>query len=147
MTMKKNHINSLNLNLLNSLLPVISKSLEDLSKWNTMDIDYYPPRVKRLYTKIDKYRIYLHEIYTTEEKCLLHKHRWPAIFKQLKGEYEMGLTYCENEISSEEAESLPILSKFIMVPGSYYEMTQTDALHYVKPITNLSYSLINRGFI
>ena len=140
--MKPNHINSLNRELLISLQPLILEALNNQDIWSSLDIDYYPPVVKRLYTQLGKYRIYLHEIYSTNEKCLFHKHRWPAVFKQLEGEYEMGFTYCENEVSSEEASLLPILGKFVMVPGSYYEMKQTDALHYVKPLTPISYSLM-----
>lgn len=54
----------------------------------------------------------------------------------------MGITYSPEEITSANAHSLPTLAKFIINEGSYYEMTQTDCLHYVKPISNLSRSIM-----
>jgi hypothetical protein len=54
----------------------------------------------------------------------------------------MGITYSEKEISSEEAYSLPTLARFIVNEGSYYEMTQTDCLHFVKPNGRFSRSIM-----
>ena len=114
--------------------------------WNTLDIDYYPPRVERLWTKIDDdHRLFIHIIHPTNEPCLFHKHRWPAAFKMISGSYEMGISYCENEISSEEAYNLNTVAKFIVNTGSYYEMVNTHTLHYVKPIDGISISLMLTG--
>lgn len=134
--------NTINIEILKSLEGNI-KSLLNLPKiWKTLDVDYFPPRVERLYTDYRGYRIFLHTIHTTDEPCLFHKHRWPAAFKQVKGSYEMGITYSEKEVSSEEAYNLPTLSRFIINEGSYYEMTQTDCLHYVKPLNEVSCSIM-----
>ena len=114
--------------------------------WNTLDIDYFPPRVERLWMQYDKeHRLYIHRIYPTNETCLFHKHRWPAAFKMIHGSYEMGISYSENEVSSDEAYKLPIISRFIMSEGSYYEMTNTHTLHYVKPLEEPSISLMITG--
>ncbi len=122
---------------------VIPSLLNQPDKWKTLDVDYHPPRVERLYTDFgDGYRIYLHVIHTTDEPCLFHKHKWPAVLKQVFGSYEMGITYAEDEISSSEAHTLPTLARFIISAGSYYEMTQTDAMHYVKPRTPFSCSIM-----
>ena len=114
--------------------------------WNTLDVDYFPPRVERVWKQIDEnHRLFIHVIHPTTEPCLFHKHRWPAAFKMVSGSYEMGIAYSEAEISSEEAYKLPTISKFIMSVGSYYEMTDTHTLHYVKPLDEPSISLMLTG--
>lgn len=114
--------------------------------WNTLDVDYFPPRVERLWTQYDPtHRLYIHIIHPTLEPCLFHKHRWPAAFKMIEGCYEMGVGYSEKEITSNEAYNMPIISKFILNEGSYYEMINTHTLHYVKPLVNPSISLMITG--
>jgi hypothetical protein len=114
--------------------------------WNTLDVDYFPPRVERLWTQFDtNHRLFIHVIHPTNEPCLFHKHRWPAAFKMLQGSYEMGIAYSEKEISSDEAYNLPEISKFILTAGSYYEMVNTHTLHYVKPLDKPSISLMITG--
>ena len=141
--MKPNYNNGISISALMNLEPIIkSELLIKPEIWNTLDVDYFPPRVERLWTQYGDFRIFLHTIHQTNEKCLYHKHRWPGVFKQLKGAYEMGITFSEKEISSDEAHDLPDLAKFVVSAGSYYEMTQTDALHYVRPITDVSYSIM-----
>lgn len=114
--------------------------------WNTLDVDYFPPRVERVWTQVDEiHRLFIHVIHPTNEPCLFHKHRWPAAFKMVSGSYEMGITYSEKEISSEEAYKLPNIATFIMSAGSYYEMINTHTLHYVKPLNEPSISLMLTG--
>lgn len=120
--------------------------LEQSNIWNTLDVDYFPPRVERLWTQIDtEHRLFIHIIHPTTEPCLFHKHRWPAAFKMIKGQYEMGIAYSEKEISSDEAYNLPEISKVILTEGSYYEMINTHSLHYVKPLGEPSISLMITG--
>lgn len=140
--MKPNQDKLININFLISIENDIKELVKNANVWKTLDVDYFPPRVERLYTDHNGYRIFLHAIHKTDQECLYHKHRWPAAFKQLKGSYEMGITYSEKEISSTEVHKLPTLSKFLINEGSYYEMTQTDCLHYVKPISDISYSIM-----
>jgi hypothetical protein len=122
------------------VIPVLLKQPE---KWKTLDVDYHPPRVERLFLEQGNgYRIYLHVIHKTDEECLYHKHKWPAVLKQVYGSYRMGITYSEKEVGSKEAHSLPDLACMELAAGSYYEMTQTDALHYVKPISPFSCSIM-----
>lgn len=114
--------------------------------WQTLDVNYFPPRVERLWTQYDEnHRLFIHIIHPTEELCLFHKHRWPASFKIVKGSYEMGVSYNKDEITSEEAYKVDIISKFILEKGSYYEMTNTHTLHYVKPLKEYSISLMITG--
>ncbi len=142
--MKKNHDHKINIPAFQVLEPVIKQLVNDEDCWKTLDVDYYPPRVERLYTTYGESRIFLHVAHKPEESvpCLYHKHRWAAAFKILKGSYEMGITYSPDEINSASAYGYPDIAKFIMVAGSYYEMTQTDALHYVRPISKVSYSIM-----
>ena len=140
--MKPNHDKDVNIGVLQDLEAEILKLIKKPEVWKSLDVNYFPPRVERLYTKYYMYRIYLHVIHKTNENCLYHKHRWAAAFKQISGAYEMGITYSPEEISSEEAHKMPDLAKFVISEGSYYEMTQTDCMHYVKPITNLSCSIM-----
>ena len=124
----------------------IPQLLSDINNWSSLDVDYFPPRVERLWMKLDdNYRLFIHLIHPTTEPCLFHKHRWPAAFKIISGEYEMGISHSELEISSDEAHSLPIISRFVMREGSYYEMVNTNTLHYVKPMINPSISLMLTG--
>ena len=114
--------------------------------WNTLDVDYYPPRVERLWTQYDnEHRLFIHLIHPTDEPCLFHKHRWPASFKMIDGSYEMGITWFRDEIKSEDAHKLPMMAKFIIYTGSYYQMTETHTLHYVKPLGGVSTSLMLSG--
>jgi hypothetical protein len=110
--------------------------------WKSLDINYYPPRVERLWSTLEingeKIRVHLHTIHHTFDTCLYHKHKWPAVIHQLEGQYEMGITYSENEISSDDAHKLPNVARLIIAAGSWYEMNQTDALHYVKPMETSS---------
>ena len=131
-------------------LKIVEKSIPELLKnpslWNTLDVDYFPPRVERLWMQFDdKLRLFIHVIHPTDEPCLFHKHRWPAAFKMIEGEYEMGITYSEKEVTSDEAYNLPTISKFIMKEGSYYEMVNTHTLHYVRPLDKPSISLMLTG--
>jgi len=134
--------NVITISILQSLEEDIKTLLDDLSIWKSLDVDYYPPRVERLYTSYMGYRIHLHVIHSTSEKCLYHKHRWPAVFKQVKGSYTMGITYSESEIESDDAHNLPTLAKFVINEGSYYEMTQTNCLHFVQPDNGVSLSIM-----
>lgn len=124
-------------------------SLNNPEIWNSLDVDYFPPRVERLWRKLEidglEYRIYLHMIHFTEKPCLFHKHRWPSAIMMLEGGYEMGIAYSEENISSEDAYKLPVAARFLLSEGSAYEMTEPHGLHYVKPVTEYSISVMLSG--
>lgn len=71
--MKANQ-NTVSIEILKSLETDIKSLLKDPSIWKTLDVDYFPPRVERLYTDYKGYRIFLHTIHTTDKPCLFHKH-------------------------------------------------------------------------
>lgn len=114
-----------------------------MANLKSMRIDYYPPVVERIWMQKGDLRFYFHVIRQSPVKdCLFHKHRWPSAIHILQGEYEMSLAYSEKNVSSEEAYGLPIVSKLILSPGSYYEMTEPHGLHYVNPLTPTTMSLM-----
>lgn len=124
----------------------LPKLLLNSEIWNTLDVDYFPPRVERLWCQYElNHRLFIHVIHPTDSECLFHKHRWPASFKMLSGSYEMGVSYSTEEVSSQDAYKLPEIAKFIIAAGSYYEMTNTNTLHYVKPVDGISISLMITG--
>ena len=129
---------------LKALEPKIRELAKDPSKWRTLLVDYHPPTVERVWTEIDGFRVHIHVIHRTDEPCLLHKHRWPSAMKQLAGIYEMGLSYMPTEPNggAMKPSDLPLLSRLELPAGSYYEMRQTDALHYVRPLTPMTMSLM-----
>lgn len=126
-----------------------TKGLPDIFWWNSLDVDYYPPRVERLWIQKNGYRFYLHKIHRTDKPCLLHKHRWPSAIYMLYGAYEMGIAFQEEElIVNQEGIVLnepASAAKILLNKGSAYEMTHTHGIHYVKPITDWSLSLMVTG--
>lgn len=114
--------------------------LLDPSLWQTLDVDYEPPHVERLFTQFeDDYRLFLHVIYPCE-KALFHPHPWPSAVKVLKGGvYEMGTGF-----SSDDEPPCEIVTVELR-EGSSYEMIDRDAWHYVRPIHVPSMSIMVTG--
>lgn len=111
--------------------------------WKTLKIDYHHPYVHRAYIDLDGYRFYLHMIHNTEgESPLFHKHKWPSAIAVLAGSYEMGVAYDESDMMVDKEHKLPLAAKIIMSPGSAYEMTERHGLHYVKPLTPMTFSMM-----
>ena len=142
----KNNYGSLTIDFCKNLDMYIQIMLQDKKIWQSLDINYHAPRVERLWAPLylnnKKIRVHLHVIHPTTEKCLFHKHKWPAVIHQIRGTYKMGLTYSQEEIDSTNAHNLPVLASFIVGQGSWYEMRQTDTLHFVKPTKLPSYSIM-----
>jgi len=131
--MKPNINTKLSIHLLKSFEWTIKLLLErQQHTWKSLNINYDYPNIERIYIDYNGFRISCHKILQSFKQPLYHKHRWPAVFKQLKGSYTMGITHSPHEISSIEAQYLPTLAKFEINEGSYYEMTQTDTLHYIE---------------
>ncbi|MDG1949355.1 MAG: hypothetical protein P8J32_00855 [bacterium] len=114
--------------------------LDDVEKWDSVDVDYHPPRVERLYTKIGSIRVCLHKIHPCDpKKALLHPHPWPASFKIYRGMYlsEVG--------SSVTAEPPKESVRVYLGAGSMKSMTNPDDWHYVAPIDEPVYSVMING--
>jgi|SRR5271166_217534 len=114
--------------------------LNDVTLWQTLDVDYEPPHVERLFTQFeDDYRLFLHVIYPCE-KALFHPHPWPSAVKVLKGGiYEMGVGFGQGSYTPLEILTLELRD------GSAYEMIDPDAWHYVRPVHVPSMSIMVTG--
>lgn len=108
--------------------------------WNSLDITYLPPRVKRVWTQYnDKIRLFLHKIYpASKDEAFYHPHPWFSAMKIVKGSYQMGLGY------DDETESPPIVSTQIFNQGSYYDMTNPKGWHYVAA-SDIVYTIMITG--
>jgi len=126
--------------------------LQDEAKWHTLDVNYHPPRVERLWTQMGKNRLLLHVIHPcTSEEALYHPHPWPSAIHILSGEYEMGLgVKASNFIGPTEKfagknPKIYEIAKVILGAGSYYEMLQKRGWHFVRPISIPCVSLMLIG--
>jgi hypothetical protein len=107
--------------------------LQSREGWHSLDVDYEPPRVERLWRGFEgDYRLYLHRIHPCET-ALYHPHPWPSAIKILEGGYEMAVGFGEGN------KPPPIAAVIKVAPGSSYEMLNIDGWHYVLPsVPNLS---------
>ena len=68
--------------------------LEKPEIWNSLDVDYHPPRVERIWCQYGDYRIYLHFIHACKPgEALYHSHPWPSVMHVIEGTYEMGIGF------------------------------------------------------
>jgi hypothetical protein len=120
-----------------SELPVL---LRDEASWKSVFIDYHPPTVERLWLPWRDYRVCLHRIYPCAPgEALFHPHPWPSVMRILSGEYEMAVGYGKGE-------SPPPIAALMIAAGDFrYEMTDTDAWHYVRPLRVPTMSLMITG--
>lgn len=117
-------------------LPVLMQNLDD---WASLDVDYEPPRVERLWRFLeDGSRLYLHRIHPCE-KALFHPHPWPSAIKVVSGAYEMGVG--SSASADEPAEAMTLLLR----ADSAYEMIEPNGWHYVRPVDTSSLSLMITG--
>jgi hypothetical protein len=108
------------------LLDLLSKPNE----WKTLFIDYHPPVVERIWAQIGNYRLYLHFIHPCEAKdALFHPHPWPSAMHVLTGEYEMSLGYGPGLV-----EPPKMCTILVENGGMYYDMTDIDGWHSVRPV-------------
>jgi len=104
----------------------------------SMHIDYHKPYVNRIFFNDRDFRIFLHKIFPCVEskEALVHPHPWSSAIKIIAGNYEMGIGHSETNVAPKFDCILDI------GPGTYYEMTEPDGWHYVKPNEHPSYSLM-----
>ena len=115
--------------------------LEKNENWQSLDVDYHPPKVERLWLQLDDLRVYLHRIYPAKiEDVLFHPHPWPSAMRILKGAYQMGIGYGDRE------KAPPIIaSTFVLPENACYEMVNINGWHYVCPVNEVAYSLMIAG--
>jgi hypothetical protein len=99
------------------------------ARWNSLDINYHPPFVERLWLPWQGYRISLHRIHPcAPSDALFHPHPWPSAMRILDGDYEMAVGYGAG------SNAPPVAARLIASGDFRYEMTDPDAWHYVRPI-------------
>lgn len=124
--------------------------LDDPDGWNTLDVNYEPPRVERLWREFENGRLYLHRIYPCE-KALFHPHPWPSAVKILSGSYEMAIGYHVGQPGEGQRRPgmtptpPPYASLQVLTKGSTYEMIRPGGWHYVRPLGGTSYSIMVTG--
>lgn len=128
------------------MLAVLEEALERLpawlqdGAWESLDIDYHPPRVERLYRPWGERRVYLHALHPcAESEALFHPHPWPSAMRVLEGRYEMGLGHGAGE------QPPPIAARLVAEGPMSYEMTDPDAWHYVRPLGGLAWTVMVTG--
>lgn len=108
--------------------------------WQGLDITYHPPRVERVWCQFGTYRINLHRIYPCDtDEALFHPHPWPSAMHLLDGVYEMAVGY------NKGSKKPPIAALIEFPAGSYYEMSDPDAWHYVRPINGPALTVMVSG--
>lgn len=121
-------------------LEAIEKNLSEWlveDDWNTLNINYHPPFVKRVWGYWDTCRVSLHKIYPCKEgEALFHPHPWPSAVRILSGRYEMAIGFGSGN------ETPPVAAKLILPAGTTYEMTHPNGWHYVRPLDEPSFSLL-----
>lgn len=113
---------------------------EHSSVWRTLDVDYEPPRVERLWRQLGPYRLMLHRIHPCE-KALFHPHPWPSAVRVVSGRYEMGVSQGHVLLNEHQ----PEVARLILTAGSQYEMVHPLAWHYVRPLDEPSLSVMVTG--
>lgn len=107
--------------------------------WKSLDIDYHPPRVERLYTDAEGYRLSLHYIHPcTREEALLHPHPWASAMAIMEGNYEMGLGFSPDNTPD-------IITTVEFTGPGYYEITNIDSWHYVRPVDSICKTVMLSG--
>jgi hypothetical protein len=131
--------------------PVGRNLLDDAAGWNTLDVDYEPPRVERLWRTFQSdYRLYLHRIHPCE-KALFHPHPWPSACKIMSGIYEMGIGYHQARAGEGQRKPdskpapPPVATTLILTRDAKYEMLDPNAWHWVRPLQGVSYSIMVTG--
>lgn len=111
---------------------------DGVDAWQSLDIDYEPPRVQRLWRSHqwqghEPVRIYLHRIFPCAQ-ALYHPHPWPSAIRIITGRYEMGLAYAETLQLPNIIRADREVARVVLGPGNQYEMCNPAGWHYVKPL-------------
>lgn len=108
--------------------------------WNSVDVDYEPPRVERVWRQWGDLRIYLHFIHPCPlEQALFHPHPWESAMGIHEGSYKMLLGYGSGETRP------PARHLVILGPGSRYQMTDPDEWHCAAPDGGIAKTVMITG--
>lgn len=107
--------------------------------WNSLDIDYHPPRVERIWCQYGKERIYLHIIHPCKaHEALYHHHPWKSAMWVISGRYQMGVGY-------QVGKEIKTVATVDVFDGMFYEMIEPTGMHYVRPVDNICVTIMMTG--
>ncbi len=114
--------------------------LSDPDGWRSLDINYHPPRVERLYRPWAEGRLMLHRIHPCDRhQALLHPHPWPCAVRVLSGSYEMGIGHGTG------VDEPTIAVRVVAHRGMEYSMTDRNAWHTVRPTSTAALTVMVTG--
>lgn len=99
--------------------------------WKTLDVTYEDPRVERVWTSVGRMRLALHRIHPCA-KPLYHPHPWPSAMWLASGAYVMGVGRAPEGSGEPPVECV----RTTLFEGSYYEMLDRRAWHWVNPVAS-----------
>lgn len=110
--------------------------------WNSLFIDYRTPFVERLWLQDGPYRVFLHRVHPCAfQRAFYHPHPWPsAMWVVAGGPYE-----CAVGFGPPSGEPPSHAATFIARPPLFYEMTDPNGWHYVRPIGDPVYTIMVTG--
>jgi len=121
-------------------LPVL---LDDVAEWQTLDVDYEPPRVERVWRQVGDLRVCLHRIHPCD-KALMHPHPWPSAMRVVQGSYVMVLG--DGGVDGLAGiQGYHKVATVVLSAGSTYEMVDVHGWHSVRPLWGVAYSLMIMG--
>lgn len=109
---------------------------EPNDSWNTMDVDYHPPHVERVWKQVSpSCRIFLQRINSCDEdEELWQGDSWPSAVSVVSGMYEHHVGYMIGGYDVPAASKIVTLCRTVLRWGSYYEMSRPQTWHRVLPI-------------
>jgi len=115
--------------------------LNDPAGWRSLDINYHPPRVERLFRPWGEGgRLSLHRVHPCPlDSALFHPHPWPSAMRIVSGSYRMIVGYGAG------VEQPPVAMTLELTAGARYAMVDPDAWHAVVPQGQPSLSIMVTG--
>lgn len=118
----------------------LKQMLNKPESWDSLDINYHPPRVYRLSCTYMGLKINLHKIYPCKtSEALMHPHPWESVMEVLPGsKYQMLVGYNEGN----DPKDVNIVLNMISSTGFQYAMPHKNGWHSVSPIDGCTYTLM-----
>lgn len=114
--------------------------IADPAGWRSLNIDYHPPRVERLYRDFGDVRVNLHRAWPCDpSQALIHPHPWPSAMRLVRGRYRMWIGHGAGLATP------PLAGLVELAAGSTYAMVDKDQWHSVVPLGAPTLSVMVTG--
>lgn len=123
---------------------MLPRFLASLDGWTSLDVNYQPPRVERLWRQMGDERMFIHRLHPcAEHEVLFHPHGWPSEMLVIDGTYRM-------LVGSGEGVQPPVVVldlEFEATPQwpLRYKMDHPNGWHAVIPVGGPVYTLMVTG--